>query len=136
MKFLTAVINEGLRLYPPAPFLLRTAKGSQETDLLFIPIWAMHRDPEFWARPSEFVPERWLDQEDAKHEIFIPFGLGARVCIGQRFAMIEARVILYEIIRQFWLEPLPGFRTQAKMDILTRPRKNMRVMIMPALVSS
>lgn len=132
MKYLGAVIHEGLRLYPPAPFLLRTARGSNETDLVFIPIWAMHRDPEFWFEPTRFVPERWFDQKNIDHEMFIPFGLGARVCIGKRFAMIEARIVLYNIVRNFWLEPLLGYQASPKMDILTRPRKNMKVLTIPA----
>jgi cytochrome P450 len=132
--YLEAVISEGLRLYPPAPYLLRrrSVKGRHYS---FISIQAMNRHPDFWDRPDEFQPERWLDSGGSllpARPYFIPFGLGPRACIGKRLAMIEARVVISELVRRFNLvSAIPG-GVKAKTIILTRPRAPVRLFCLPA----
>jgi|GEM_PF-3712676 len=134
--YLQAVIHEGLRLYPPAPYLLRQASASvrSESDsdlpvpssLVLISVWAMHRHPDFWESPDRFIPERWLKNGglgSEAAEAFIPFGMGPRVCIGRRFALIEAMIILSEVVRRFEIRPLSGKPARPKLTILTRPDK-------------
>jgi cytochrome P450 len=131
--YLEAVISEALRLYPPAPYLLRRKAGKRWYS--FISIQAMHRHPEYWDRPDEFQPERWLSADGTllpARPCFIPFGLGPRACIGKRFAMIEARVILSQLVRRFRLVPaIPGGHT-ARTIILTRPKAPVRLFCLPA----
>jgi cytochrome P450 len=133
LSYLTGVVQEGLRLYPPAPYLLRKraarAKGERSAVFLFS-LWAMHRDPRLWGDPDAFRPERWSDKDAIPAEAYIPFGLGPRVCIGKRFAMTEARVILIEILRRHRLtqagpleSPTPVF------TVLTRPRRGVKVSV-------
>ena len=70
-----------------------------------IPIWLLHRDPKYWTDAETFKPERWLssNETDRKfhHFAYLPFSAGFRNCIGQRFAMWEAQLILAPIIREF-----------------------------------
>ena len=142
--YLQAVINEGLRLYPPAPYLLRRASPTIAPDsdpdlpapssLVLICVWAMHRHPDFWELPDDFVPERWLKSRERgieSIEAFMPFGMGPRVCIGRRFALIEAMIILSEIIRRFEIRATDGRSPRPKLTILTRPDKEIAISVEP-----
>ncbi|KAH8300322.1 hypothetical protein KR044_012922 [Drosophila immigrans] len=121
MKYLDMVVSEGLRKWPPAPrtdrmcnedidlkdennqFVVSLKKG----DVLFIPIIALHYDPENFADPNEFRPERFSDEN--KHEIkpftYLPFGVGPRSCIGNRMALMEVKSIVYHLMLNFQLVP-------------------------------
>ena len=78
-----------------------------------IPIHLLHRHPLYWDEPENFKPERWLstDQNSRKFRPFsyLPFSAGSRGCIGQRFAMWEAKYILASIIREFDMTFSPSF---------------------------
>lgn len=107
---------------------------------LVIPIYLLHRHPDYWSEPNSFKPERWLgfSQTDRKFQpfAFLPFGAGLRNCIGQRFAMWEAKLILAPIIRDFemMLSPslhgvnlklvnLVSMKSIPSIKILARPRE-------------
>jgi cytochrome P450 len=135
IAYLTAVIQEGLRLYPPAPFLLRR-DPSGCFHLVFI--LGMQRDPDLWDRPDDFDPERWIEPGAGQPRLrpsppgpFIPFGLGPRTCIGKRFAMLEARAILVELLRRFELAPVGAGGPEPVVTILTRPRRPVEVRLRP-----
>jgi cytochrome P450 len=132
IPYLEAVVHEGLRLYPPAPFLLRQSREKRPT-FYFVAVWAMHRDPELWAEPESFKPERWLEAGKFRKrlpEAFIPFGLGPRVCVGKRFAMTEARVMLVEALRRFeFVAPSGGSRPKPVFNVLTRPEREVRLAV-------
>ncbi|KAF0713746.1 Aste57867_4230 [Aphanomyces stellatus] len=128
LRFTTAVIQEVLRLNPVTP-LLAPRVASEDTFLpmsdgttIFVPKGAtirimpaaMHRDPQFWARPNEFVPDRFIDGSRAQaqdqalrdgqssgSQYFIPFSFGAKNCIGQRFALAELQVIVAILISKY-----------------------------------
>ena len=122
--YLTAVVKESLRLYPPAPFLYR--RGEDPSPVV-VSIWGMHRHPRFWEKPDEFMPERWLGVS-VDPRAYMPFGLGPRVCIGRRFALIESRAALVEILRQWKLNsavPLP----RPRLYIMTRPARDILVRV-------
>jgi cytochrome P450 len=131
--YVNAVMNEGLRLYPPAPFLLReSAQG-----LLFISIWSMHRHPWLWKEPEAFLPERWLDpgpdgaERLVQTDAFIPFGVGPRVCIGKKFSQIEVATVFKEVLTRFrFIEPA-GPDPVAKVAVLTRPASDVRLETQP-----
>jgi cytochrome P450 len=120
MTYLEAFINEVLRLHPPVGMVVRST--SRHINIrgelippgtrVVIPIWLLHRDPKYWTDPLEFKPERWLKTSEKDplfhHFAFLPFSAGGRNCIGQRFAMFEAKLILAPLIRDFDFELSPS----------------------------
>jgi cytochrome P450 len=114
LPFADAVVKEAIRLYPPAYVLGREALVDCEVGDLAIPKgatvfmspWVMHRDERWFASPEKFLPERWLDGLAARLPRFayMPFGGGPRVCIGDRFATMEAVLILATVARRYRLE--------------------------------
>lgn len=115
-----AVISETLRLWPTAPGFFRAAR--EDTTLggypiaagewVFVLLLAVHRDPEVWGPDAEeFRPDRWLSGFKPKPWQFRPFGLGPRSCIGQAFALHEARLVIASLVRDYELE------TRAELDV-------------------
>src|SRR5262249_53405015 len=113
-----AVFDEALRLYPPAPGVIREAIHADDIQGHRIPPKALvvpyayvtHRDPAWWDEPERFKPERFLPGEGAGRPKFayFPFGGGPRVCIGNAFALTEGPLILAALAQRFRLEPVPG----------------------------
>jgi cytochrome P450 len=114
LPFTEAVVKESLRLYPPAHVIGREALADCEiggwpvparATVYFSP-WVLHRDSRWFSDPESFRPQRWLDGSAARVPkfAFIPFGGGPRVCIGERFAMMEAVLLLATILRRVRLE--------------------------------
>lgn len=111
LPFTTQVIKESLRLYPPAYALSRentcdvTLGGLliKKGSVVVASPWALHRDARWHANPLEFRPERWTPEYEKTlpSGAYFPFGMGARKCIGSRFAMIEAVLLLTGIARRF-----------------------------------
>lgn len=114
LKYLECVIKEALRLYPSVPFFARTIcqdcqingfkvpKGSN----VIIITYALHRDPRYFPEPEEFRPERFLPENSVGRPVYayVPFSAGLRNCIGQRFALMEEKVVLASILRNFTVE--------------------------------
>jgi cytochrome P450 len=104
-----AVLDEAMRLYPPAPVMTRQAAAATELGaavipvgaLITIPIYAVHRHRRLWDDPDRFDPERFAPERRAKitRTQFMPFGFGARTCIGSSFAMMEGVAILATLVR-------------------------------------
>ncbi|XP_041080424.1 cytochrome P450 4V2 [Polyodon spathula] len=114
LRYLECVIKESLRLFPSVPFFGRTFcedcningfKVPKGANALIIP-YALHRDPRHFPDPEEFRPERFLPENSSKRHpfAFVPFSAGLRNCIGQRFALMEEKVILSKILRHFQVE--------------------------------
>lgn len=107
------ILNESLRLYPPAIATIRRAKYDVElggcrvprgTELL-VPILAVHHDQSIWGNDAnDFNPLRFAEgvSRAANHPVaFIPFGLGLRTCIGQNLAIVQAKLVLITLLRRF-----------------------------------
>ncbi|MGH9737577.1 MAG: cytochrome P450 [Candidatus Acidiferrales bacterium] len=118
LPYLRAVMNEVLRLYPPAyimarenvePCQLGGYEFSPGTTILFSQ-WVSHRDPRFFDDPDAFRPERWLDglEDRLPPGAYYPFGAGPRRCIGEGFALLEAATVIATIARRFSFRLLPG----------------------------
>ncbi len=132
LPFTEAVINESLRLYPPAYTIGRealrrcTIHGYEVPagTTLFISAWVVHRDPRRFTDPDEFRPERWLDglAERLPRSAWLPFGGGPRLCIGSRFAMLEAMLLLATIARRFQLHLEPDRFPTPFPTVTLRPR--------------
>jgi cytochrome P450 len=85
--------------------------------------YAMHRDPRFFADPLRFDPERWLDPSvpEPPRYAYIPFGVGARSCIGSHFAKLEAALVLATLLREVRVQVVPGYRIALQPVITLRP---------------
>jgi cytochrome P450 len=114
LKFTRAVLDETMRLYPPAYLIARCAGGRDEIDgkpvkkgdVIFIAPWLLHRHEKLWKNPNAFVPERFLSGPAPDRFAYLPFGVGPRVCIGAHFALVEATLSLADIIGAFRVELL------------------------------
>ncbi|XP_071631197.1 cytochrome P450 9e2-like [Temnothorax longispinosus] len=118
MKYLDAVINEALRLYPAASFIDRkcvketelppaTSDGEPITikpgDSIWFPTFSLQRDPKYYPQPDKFDPERFLNN-DVDNSVYMPFGIGPRICIGNRFALMETKIMLVYLLCRCDLE--------------------------------
>jgi unspecific monooxygenase len=115
LKFTRAVIDETMRLYPPAFLIARAAAGPdtiagfpvKKSDVILIAPWLLHRHEKLWHDPNAFVPSRFMPPAPPPDRFaYLPFGVGARVCIGAHFALVEARLALARMIAAFRVEPV------------------------------
>ncbi len=139
LPYTRMVIEESMRLYPPAHTLTRAAMGEDEilghhipkgATVLIVP-WLLHRNPRLWERPDRFEPERFAPERAAARERFsyIPFGAGPRICIGAAFAMAEAMLILATVAQRYRLRLKPGFPVEPQGLITLRARHGMRMLL-------
>ena len=130
------VVNESLRLYPPAWLIGREAGRDCEigghpvpagTPLYTSP-WVLHRDPRFWSEPLSFRPDRWAEYSDRRRPRFayMPFGGGPRICVAQRFAVMEAVLILASMARRYSLVPVQQGPVAPFPSITLRPAAPVR----------
>ncbi|CAM3732652.1 cytochrome P450 [Flavobacterium gelidilacus] len=103
------VIEESMRLYPPAYFIDRVNIEEENFNGLTLPkgsnllfsVYEIHRHPDFWNNPLEFIPERFLDEKIKFSNNYFPFGAGPRMCIGNNFAMYEMILSIIALVEQF-----------------------------------
>ena len=103
------VIEESMRLYPPAYFIDRVNKEEDNFNGMLLPkgsnllfsVYEIHRHPELWKNPEAFMPERFLDESIKFSKIYYPFGAGPRMCIGNNFAMYEMILAIVSLVEQF-----------------------------------
>lgn len=126
----TMILYEVLRLYPPVTFLSRSACKTITIGGLTIPVGVqvslstlfIHHDPELWGEDADdFNPERFSDgvMKASKNQFaFFPFGWGPRICVGQNFAILEAKIALSTILQHFSFELSPSY-THAPMAVIT-----------------
>jgi cytochrome P450 len=112
--YLDAVLRETLRLFPPARHIDRCPVGNGRTNVVVSPL-VTHHDPRLYERPSEFVPDRWLQREERPRGAYFPFGAGAHACIGEPLARAIMTETLSGIARRWRLHvdpdaPPPGPR--------------------------
>jgi cytochrome P450 len=137
MTFTYRVIQESMRLYPSAWSMSRRALADDEIGGYFIPQGAIiaispytvHRHPTFWANPERFDPDRFLPEAfAARHNFaYIPFGGGARQCIGNEFAMLESALIVPAILQRYRLQLVADHPVVPHVWATLRPRHGIRV---------
>jgi cytochrome P450 len=135
LGFISQVLQEAMRLYPPAPVVVRAANydvsiagvSIAKDSAVYIPLYAVHRRRGLWEAPEEFRPERFAAEPSrARHRYaYLPFGAGPRICIGMSFAMIEATVVMAVLIRTVRLRLRPGFLPTLKLRVTLRPSTGM-----------
>ena len=115
LKFARAVVDETMRLYPPAFLIARAAAGAdtiagmpvRKNDVILIAPWLLHRHEKLWRDPNAFIPSRFMPPAPAPDRFaYLPFGVGARVCIGAHFALVEATLALAKLIGAFRVQLL------------------------------
>ncbi len=138
LPYTGAVFSEALRLFPPAWAIGRRALEDVEISGCAVPKgcvvllspYVTHRDPRWFAEAESFQPERWLTPDDSRPKsAYFPFGGGARVCIGERFAGAEGVLLLATIARRWSFALLPGHPVERKAQITLRPKFGMKMTI-------
>ncbi|KAK9757741.1 hypothetical protein RND81_01G183200 [Saponaria officinalis] len=141
MKVLTMIIHETLRLYPPGTFASRSAL--EDTKLneiqvpkgmdIQVPIPLLHHDPELWGPDvHEFNPERFANGigKACKPPLaYMPFGFGARSCLGQNFAMMELKVVLSMILSKFCFSLSPAYRHSPSFRLIIEPEHGVQLLL-------
>ncbi|MFL6862766.1 MAG: cytochrome P450 [Allosphingosinicella sp.] len=132
LPLLRQVIEEALRLYPPAPRFDRQAVGPdrlgehdvQAGDIVSIWPWLLHRHKALWDAPDAFDPDRFsAARRGGRHRFqYLPFGGGPRLCVGARFATAEALTILAHWLAAWRFAPVPGRAVEVHGMVTLRPR--------------
>lgn len=140
---LRAVLDEALRLYPPAPRFDRQALADDRLgdiaiakgDIVSIWPWVVHRHAALWNNPDTFDPTRFLpERKSALHRYqYLPFGAGPRVCVGARFAIVEALVVLAHWLATRRFAITPGQRPLPVGRVTLRPEGGMPLVVSPLL---
>ena len=128
------VIQESLRLFPPGLTVAREALEDLKIGEIVVPkgtniwvlIYEMHRDVEIWGEDSdEFKPERFEGgiSEACKYpQVYVPFGFGSRICVGQNFALVEAKIILSLLLCNFSFSISPNYGHCPSYTMLLMPK--------------
>jgi cytochrome P450 len=143
LPYTTAVFSESMRLYPPVWVVGRRALedvtiGDYEVPRHTIVItsqYIIHRDERYWPNPTEFQPERWLDEtarESRPKFAYFPFGGGARICIGDAFAWTEGVLILAVMARRWRFETAPGHVEGINPTVTLRPKHGLIMIVREA----
>ncbi|XP_072397933.1 cytochrome P450 9e2-like [Diabrotica undecimpunctata] len=133
MKYMDMVVSECLRKWPAMPTLDRLCTKPytiqpvlpeeqpvqlKPGDIVSLPIYSIHHDPELFPDPETFDPERFSEENkaDIKPYSYMPFGLGPRNCIGSRFALLETKILFFYILRYFKIVPIEKTDIPIKLD--------------------
>ena len=128
LPFTRAVVDETLRLYPPAYTIVRLSLGEDDLGAVRIPAgaligiapWTLHRHRRLWSEPDAFEPARFLPAAPPPDRFaFLPFGAGPRVCIGAQFALTEAVLVLASLFRRFRVALPPDARSVLPVAVVT-----------------
>ncbi|SIR83144.1 Cytochrome P450 [Haladaptatus litoreus] len=133
LTYTEQVVKESMRLYPPVPGIIRQPVKPDIIGGYEIPAgstvqmnqWVVHRDPRWYDDPLAFQPERWTEEFEGSLPklAYFPFAAGPRRCIGDRFAMLEARLLLATIYQQYHLELTPETELDLMATVTARPKK-------------
>jgi cytochrome P450 len=139
LPYTRMVIDEALRLYPPAWGFSRQALADDELGgfhlprgwLAFVVPYVLHRLPAYWPNPDTFDPERFSPEQsvDRPKFVYLPFGAGPRQCIGNQFALIEAQLSVATLAQAYRLHLAPHHKVEPWPLITLRPRYGMPMMI-------
>ena len=130
-----------MRLYPPVPGIVREPTTDDEIGGYRVPEgttvtmsqWVIHRDPRFYDNPLAFDPERWArtGRDDRRPFAYFPFGGGPRRCVGDRFALLEARLVLARLLQSARFETVPETTLDLSPAITLRPAGGLDLRVVP-----
>lgn len=140
LPLIRRIVDEALRMYPPAAFLARTARKADRLcgrevrpgDTVILPIYALHRHHAHWQNPDGFDPSRFADPKAIARFAYLPFGDGPRICIGASFALQEAVIILATLLARFRFALVPGKAPKPVMILTLRPQGGVWLKVDPA----
>lgn len=129
LPYIRQIVDEALRLYPPAGIISRTAQKHDTLcdreirpgDTVMVPIYALHRNALLWDNPDAFNPDRFANRKAIQRYAYLPFGDGPRICIGASFALQEAVIILATLLARFRFTPVAGRDPKPVMILTLRP---------------
>jgi cytochrome P450 len=135
LRFNKMVLQEALRLYPPAWLISRSVEGADEVEgyglpagsIAFVSPYITHRHPRFWDDPEGFDPRRF--EREPQKGAYYPFGAGPRQCIGSAFAMMEAELVLATLAQRVRLELAPGAPVALDPSITLRPKAGLAMTV-------
>lgn len=138
LPLLDGVVKEGLRLFPPAPMTARMAMRPVTLDGRDLPAgtevilsyYHTHRDPDVFAEPTRFLPKRWETIAPTPYE-YVPFGGGARQCIGAGFAALEIRVVLALLLQRFRPVLVDGTTVDRHTSVVLSPHPGLPMVLRP-----
>ncbi|TKT71195.1 cytochrome P450 [Afipia massiliensis] len=140
LTFTRAVLDETMRLYPPAFLIVRAAAGPDTVagadiasrDVVLISPWLLHRHEKLWDQPNAFRPSRFLPGNPPPDRFaYLPFGVGPRVCIGAQFALTEATLALAKLVAAFRIELLDRAPVTPVGVVTTQPDRSPMFRIVP-----
>lgn len=140
LYFTRQVLEEAMRLYPPAPMVARRAVKDTEIcgrpvrkgDVALLAFYCLHRHKALWNDPDGFDPDRWLrDRRPTDRYQYMPFGGGPRACIGMGFAMMEATIMLATMVRALEFTPANTAPVELAMQVTLRPKGGLRLHAAP-----
>ncbi|GLY19347.1 cytochrome P450 [Kineosporia sp. NBRC 101677] len=143
LSYTRAVIDEALRLYPPAWVITRRSSGPDTIDgvevpegtLVIVSPWLLHRRADSWPDPERFDPERFLGAgpgEGDRNPAYLPFGAGPRLCIGRDFALLESVLLLAGLLRDRAVRRPAGVRSPKVEALVTlRPKNGLPMSLVP-----
>jgi cytochrome P450 len=142
MPYLEMVLDEVLRLYPPAWIGPRRAVREFEFGGCTVPkgayvnycSWASHRLPEVFPQPEAFIPERFTRERKAAlpRGAYVPFGGGSRICIGKRFGQTEVKLVATKLLQRLRVEALPGRTMSIRQMPTLSPRGGLKMRVSPS----
>ncbi|MFL5369270.1 MAG: cytochrome P450 [Myxococcales bacterium] len=133
LAYTRAVIDEAMRLYPPAYIFFRRVKEDDVVcgyrihrgGVIVMTPMIFHRHPSFWERPDAFEPERWAEEDRRPRFAFMPFSGGPRQCIGNNFAILEAVLILATLAQRFTPRLAEGYLLEPEYGVTLRPSRGL-----------
>jgi len=143
MDYLHNCLKETLRLFPPAPVMVRKAKQDIVVNGFNIPkdstlglwVYTIHRDPKYWENPDTFDPDRFRDENKHKRHRYawIPFSLGPRQCIGNNLALMEMKMMIIRVVQKFQIlsDPNAEKPNSPYMSIVVQPHPKSSIILQP-----
>jgi cytochrome P450 len=139
LPYTEMVVKESMRIYPAVSGVNRKTLEDVNIGGYFVPkdteisvsIWAMHRSPRYFDNPEQFDPKRFSPEreKDIPRYAYLPFAAGPRVCIGNSFAMMEARLIVATVLQHFTPTLVPGQNITAEQILTIRPRNGLQMRV-------
>jgi cytochrome P450 len=144
LPYTEMIVKEAMRMYPAAwgtsrevhePVLLG-GHMMKKRQTVFINIYGMHYDPRFFENPEQFNPERFSAENEKliPKYAYVPFGAGPRICIGNAFAIMEARLILATLAQRFELSVAPNFKVVPDRQFTLKPKYGLEMVIQERVV--